>query len=340
MSQRNVIVVTGATGRVGHLVVERLLAAGQLVRAVGRTADKLKPLAGLGAEVRPGSYDDRAFLASVFKGATAAFVLTPVDISAKDVNEVQYKVIESLAEAIRDSSVKHVVLLSSWGAELSTRVGGIIGCHRFEQLLDEITNLNMVHLRPVWFMENFLWNIPLIKMAGINGLAIKADVAFPMIATRDIAPVAADYLTRLDFKGRNVRYLNGHRDYSMTEVTRILGASVGKPDLKYVEFPDAVFRKGLISGGGLTPNVADMGIEINRGIDSGVVKAEPRSKASTTPTTLEEFAKTTFAPAFKAAPEAGFGDRFGGFFLRSYLFVTGHRAARVGEGRDVRRPPL
>ncbi len=113
----------------------------------------------------------------------------------------------------------------------------------------------------------------------------------------------------------------------MAEVTRILGASVGKPDLKYVEFPDAVFRKGLISGGGLTPNAADMAIEINRGIDCGLVKAEPRSAANTTPTTLEEFARTTFAPAFRAAPGASFSERFGGIFLRSFLFATGHRAA-------------
>src|SRR4051812_48070422 len=190
MNQRGVIVVTGATGRVGHLVVERLVAAGHLVRAVGRTAHNLEPLADQGVELRPGSYDDRAFLGSVFKGATGAFVLTPVDISAKDVNEVQYKVIDSLVEAIRDSGMKHVVLLSSWGAEVPTRVGGIIGCHRFEQRLDEIPNLNVVHLRPVWFMENFLWNIALIKMTGINGFAIRPDVAFPMIATRDIATVA------------------------------------------------------------------------------------------------------------------------------------------------------
>jgi hypothetical protein len=130
---------------------------------------------------------------------------------------------------------------------------------------------------------------------------------------------------KLDFNGRNVRYLYGPRDYTMTEVTRILGASIGKPDLKYVEFPDAVFRKGLIRGG-LTPNAADLAVEINRGIDSGVVKAEPRSRTNTTPTTLEEFAKTTFAPAFGAAPDASFSDRFGGLFLRSFLFMTGRRA--------------
>jgi uncharacterized protein YbjT (DUF2867 family) len=324
---RESIVVQGATGRVGRVVVERLLKVGRVVRAVGRTADKLQPLGERGAEVWAGSYDDRAFLTSAFREAAAAFVLTPVDVSASEVNEVQFKLIDSLVPAIRESGVKHVVLLSSWGAELQNRVGGIIACHYFEERLDQIPNLNVVYLRPVWFMENFLWNIPLIKMARINGLAIKPDLRFPTVATRDIAPVAAEYLTKLDFTGRNVRYLNGPREYTMTEVTRILGASIGKPDLKYVEFPDAIFRKGLIGGGGLTPNAADLAIEINRGIGSGVVKAEPRSKANTTPTTLEQFAKTTFAPAFAAAPDASVSDRFGGLLLRSILFMTGHRAA-------------
>jgi uncharacterized protein YbjT (DUF2867 family) len=324
---RESIVVQGATGRVGRVVVERLLKVGRVVRAVGQTADKLQPLGERGAEVWAGSYDDRAFLTSAFREAAAAFVLTPVDVSASEVNEVQFKLIDSLVPAIRESGVKHVVLLSSWGAELQNRVGGIIACHYFEERLDQIPNLNVVYLRPVWFMENFLWNIPLIKMARINGLAIKPDLRFPTVATRDIAPVAAEYLTKLDFTGRNVRYLNGPREYTMTEVTRILGASIGKPDLEYVEFPDAIFRRGLVDGGGLTPNAADLAIEIDRGIGSGVVKAEPRSKANTTPTTLEQFAKTTFAPAFAAAPDASVSDRFGGLLLRSILFMTGHRAA-------------
>jgi uncharacterized protein YbjT (DUF2867 family) len=326
MSRSDVIAVTGATGRVGHLVAERLLLAGHTVRVVGRNKEKLELLSKRGAEVRPGSLADRAFLTSVFQGARAAFVLTPADYTAQDVNAEQRKNVESMAAAIRDAGVKHVVLLSSWGAELTERSGGIIGCHMFEELLDGISGLNVVHLRPVWFMENFLWNIPLIKMAGINGLAMKPDVPFPTVATRDIAPVAAEYLSTLDFKGRSVHYLNGPRDYTMVEITRILGASVGKPELGYVEFPAAVMRKGLVKSGGLSPNAADIGIEINLGISSGRIKAEPRSKSNTTPTTLEEFAKISFAPAFRAAPDASFSDRFSGLFLRAFLFMTGHRA--------------
>src|SRR5258705_2458237 len=102
------IVVTGATGRVGHLVVEELLALGCRVRAVGRTMEKLRPLAERGADARarrPRAYEDRGFLASIFKGVSAAFVITPVDVAAKDVNEIQYKVIDDLGTAIRDSTM-------------------------------------------------------------------------------------------------------------------------------------------------------------------------------------------------------------------------------------------
>jgi hypothetical protein len=70
-----------------------------------------------------------------------------------------------------------------------------------------------------------------------------------------------------------------------------------------------------------------MAVEINRGIDSGLIKAEPRSQSNTTPTTLEEFARTTFAPAFKTAPNASLSEKFGGMFLRTYLTLTGSRAA-------------
>ncbi|MGH3576123.1 MAG: hypothetical protein ACRDU0_00970, partial [Mycobacterium sp.] len=230
--------------------------------------------------------------------------------------------VETIAAAIRAAEVPNIVLLSSWGAELSEPVGGIVGCHHFEQLLGQIPALNVVSLRPVWFMENFLWNIGLVKMAGINGLAIEPDVRFPMVATHDIAATAADYLDRLQFTGHTIRYLNGPKDYTMTEVTHILGASIGRPTLRYVRFPERVLRKGLIDNGGLSPDAADLLIQTNRGINSGLIKAEPRSPRNTTPTTLEQFAASTFAPAYQAAPDASLSDRLAGRVLRSVVLLA------------------
>lgn len=226
------------------------------------------------------------------RGVYAKIVDTSIEVSLKTISDV-VRVFECQCTSGRDKArfyrVEHgavfrgcalhvdgnVVLLSSWGAELPEKSGGIIGCHWFEHLLDEIPGLNVVYLRPVWFMENFLFSTGLIKMAGINGLAINPSVPFPTIASRDIASVAADYLANLNFNGRNVHYLNGPRDYTMIEVNRILGRAIGKRDLKYVEFPEGVLRKGLVGSGGLSPNAADLLIETNQGINSGLIKAVP-----------------------------------------------------------------
>src|SRR6266700_5418481 len=75
--------------------------------------------------------------------------------------------------------------------------------------------------------------------------------------------------------------------------------------------------------GALSPNGADLAIEITRSIESGRVHAEPRSGLNTTPTTLEEFATTTFARAYLSASAPSLSDRVGGQILRSLLFLAG-----------------
>jgi uncharacterized protein YbjT (DUF2867 family) len=319
------IVVCGATGRVGSLVVAALRARNLPVRATGRPGPKLAGLERLGAEVRAGSLMDPQFLEQVFRGAQSAFLLTPVDTTAEDVNGVQYSIIDAVSSALAKSSVRHAVLLSSWGAELSQQVGGIIACNRFEQALEATPDLNVVHLRPVWFMDNFLWSIPLIQMAGINGSIIDGNVSFPMIAARDIAPVATEYLVARNFTGASVRYLSGPRDYSLIEVTRALGEAIGRSGLGYVRLPQEVYRRGLL-GAGLTPNAAELAIEIGRGIESGVVRAAARDAASATPTTIEQFAQDIFGVRYRESEQQKLGARLNGAFLRSYLFLTGHHA--------------
>ncbi len=160
-----------------------------------------------------------------------------------------------------------------------------------------IPGLNVVHVRASYFMENHLGSIGVIKAAGVNGGTMKGDRPFSMTASRDIGAVVAEILAEGAFSGRSVRYVLGPKDYSMAEATAILGAAIGRPDLKYVEFPEADARQGMI-GAGLSPSVADEFLEMNRAFNNGLIKSEPRSATNTTPTTLEEFAKTVFAPAF------------------------------------------
>jgi uncharacterized protein YbjT (DUF2867 family) len=317
------IVVLGATGRVGNVVANQLLNAKFKIRAVARHSEKLKELEVKGAEVWTGKIEEQDFLNMVFTNAKAAFILTPGDTASPNLHEEQRKNNEHIVEAIKHSGLKHVVFLSSWGAELTEKSGTIYGCYLMEKLLNEIPALNVVHLRSVWFMDNFIYNIGLIKMAGINGLSIDPDFSFPCIDSKDIGMVAAEYLAHLNFTGKNIHYLQGSLDYTMKEVTHILGNSIGKPFLKYIKFPKSVMIQGFKSSGTISNNVAQLLVETNDKINSGRVHGEARNSKNTTTTTLEEFARNKFAPVYYATPAASFSKKLQGAFLRFYLYFAG-----------------
>jgi uncharacterized protein YbjT (DUF2867 family) len=122
----------------------------------------------------------------------------------------------------------------------------------------------------------------------------------PIIATKDIGAVAAKRLLALDFSGHSALELMGPRDVTMTEVTAALGAAIGKPDLKYVAFPYADAVKGMVQAG-IPEELAGMYAELSRAFNEGMKPTQPRSAQTTTPTTIEEFARTVFAPAFAAS---------------------------------------
>jgi uncharacterized protein YbjT (DUF2867 family) len=122
-----------------------------------------------------------------------------------------------------------------------------------------------------------------------------------MIATRDIADVAATALTSRDWTGFRVRELLGPRDLTHAEATRIIGAAIGKPDLPYVTFPYADYAAAMVQAG-LSQNVADLYAEMAKAFNDGiVVSREGRTAANTTPTTFEQFAREVIVPAYAAA---------------------------------------
>jgi uncharacterized protein YbjT (DUF2867 family) len=299
----DLVAVTGATGHVGGVLARELRSRGVGVRVIGRSAERLQSLTALGAEAAAGSLDDPEFLERAFTGATAVFAMLPPDYTAPDQRAHQRRIGDRIATAIEKAGVPRAVSLSSVGADLESGNGPIAGLHDLEKRLESVRGLHVLHLRPTYFMENHLFGIGLIKGQGIYGSPLKADVAFAQVATRDIGVAAAEALREAAFTGHSVRELLGPRDYSMREATRILGAAIGKADLPYVEFPYDATRQAL-TGMGFSADVAAKFVEMYDGFNTGRVKpTQGRGPSTTTPTTLEQLAKDTFAPAFKA-PDA------------------------------------
>jgi uncharacterized protein YbjT (DUF2867 family) len=290
------ITVMGATGNTGKKITEALPKGGEKVRAVGRSESKLAELKRAGAEVLAGDINNAAFLTKAFGAAEAVYILLPTDPRAADYRVEQDRQGEAIVKAIRESGVRYVVALSSMGADLSEAHGVLAGLHAQEERLKEIDGINLLLLRPVSFFENFYSSIASISQEGINGDSVEANLAIPMVATRDIADAAAKALKARDWRGMVVRELLGPRDISYPEATRILGEKIGKPNLQYVQFSYDDQAKALVQAG-LSESFARLYVDMTRAFNEGTI-TPARTRENTTPTRFEDFADE-WASAYK-----------------------------------------
>jgi uncharacterized protein YbjT (DUF2867 family) len=188
--------------------------------------------------------------------------------------------------------------LSSYGAHVPEGTGPVTGLHSSEQKLNAISDLNVLHLRAAYFMENNLGAIDMIHGMGLFGHALLPDLKLPMIATPDVGDYAAQRLLDLDFSGKQTRELLGERDLSMTEATAVIGRGIGKPDLRYKQFPYNQVLQELTQAG-FSPRKAAVYIEMFEAINTGLLAAqELRSPENSTPTSFETFVQDVFVAAF------------------------------------------
>ena len=186
-----------------------------------------------GAEAFTATVSDAAALTKAFSGARAAYMMLPPAKSRED----QERESDAIAKAVTESGLRYAVHLSAYGAQVPEGTGPVAGLHSSEQKLNAISGLNALHLRAAYFMENNLAAIGMIHGMGIFGNALLSDLKVPMAATRDVGGYAAQRLLHLDFSDRQTRELLGERDLSMTEATAVIARGIGKPDLRYEQFP-------------------------------------------------------------------------------------------------------
>jgi len=292
-------VILGASGNTGHVVAKTLLGRGQKVRAVGRNATHLQPLAAIGAEIFIADLTDASALTKAFQGADSAYVMVPPNPSSTDYRALQDRTSDAIAAAVQNAGVQNVVSLSSFGADKSSGTGPVVGLHNLEQKLNQIASANVLHLRAGYFMENTLGQAAAIRMMDSAVGPVRPDLKLPMIDTHDIGAAAADALLRLDFQGKQTQELHGQRDLDYTEATSIIGKAIGKPNLGYIHAPDDQIRAAFVRMG-MSDNMAGLILEMAAALNSGHMRAlEPRTLRSTTPTPFETFVAQSFVPAYQ-----------------------------------------
>ncbi len=290
-------VVTGATGNIGSLIAETLIAEGKKVRAIGRSEERLASLVEQGAETAVGSMSDADFMNKVFEGAEAVFAMLPPKMDAEDFRAHQNGISDIMKAAIEKNDVKNIVVLSSIAAQVPEGSGPIEALHDMEQKFNTIEGANVLHLRPSFFMENFFMQVDAIKHMGVMTSPAAGNYPMPIIATKDIAAYASQRLLALDFEGKSALELLGERDVSNDEAAKILGKAIGMDDLKYAQAQYADAEKMMLQMGA-SEDMSKTYVQMYRAFNEGKAhKLEDRTEANTTPTSIEEFA-SVFAAVY------------------------------------------
>jgi len=258
-------VIAGASGHTGSVVASTLLAQGKKVRVIVRDEKKGTSWKARGAEVAIADLDDAAALGAALRGADGVYALVPPNYTAEDPAAAQARTVESWSQAIAAAKPKHVVVLSSIGADLPAGTGPIAGLHRLEERL-AATGVPFTALRASYFMENWGGVAPAAKGDGVLPSMLKPGRAAAMVATADIGRVAAELLVEGAAAPRVVE-LSGPRDYAPEDVAAAFANGLGRP-IKLVPVAEASIE-GALQQAGFTPKLAalfrEMTVALNRG---------------------------------------------------------------------------
>lgn len=268
------IVITGASGQLGRLVIEELLKKVPAARiiAAARTLDRVKDLATRGVQARHSDYDRPETLDAAFAGADKLLLISSSEVGRRF---PQHK---AVIDAAKRTGVKLLAYTSLLHADTSPL--GLAEEHKATEAYLKASGVPFVLLRNGWYTENYTASIPPALAHGAF-LGCAGEGRISSAARADYAAAAATALTLDDQAGR-VYELAGDGSYTLAElaaeISRQSGKAVGYKNLAEAEFKAALAAAGLpepiaglladsdtgASKGGLFDNSGQLGRLIGR----------------------------------------------------------------------------
>jgi NAD(P)H dehydrogenase (quinone) len=254
------IVVTGSLGNISKPLTRELVQQGHAVTVISSKADKIKDIEALGAKAAIGTLEDVNFLTATFTGADAVYCMIPLLFTEPDLAGYFRRVAKNYAQALQQTNVKRVVLLSGWAADL-------VSGENAENEFNELTGASITIMRPASFYTNFYSSMSLIKGKGFIGkfltfrhsgllALLRGRTGLLMgnygggdrvvfVSPKDIAEaVAEELLVDSVAEKIKIRYV-GSDEMTCNEAAKIIGTAVGKPYLKWVRISDKQMLQGL-----------------------------------------------------------------------------------------------
>jgi NAD(P)H dehydrogenase (quinone) len=259
------IAVTAATGQLGRLVVEDLLArgvpAGQIV-AGARTPDRLGDLAARGVQVRRADYDDPRSLVETFDGVGTALLISGNELGRRVPQHT------AAARAAQQAGVSLLAYTSAPHAD-TTSLGLAVEHRETEQAIRRL-GIPFTFLRNSWYQENYTAQIPTyLEYGAVLGSSGEGRISGASRA--DFAAAAAAVLTGEGHQNR-VYELGGDTAFTLAELAAVVAQASGKP-VVYRDLPVEEFRAALVAAG-LPEPVAAGYADADRAIREGALLVE------------------------------------------------------------------
>ena len=254
------IVVTGASGQLGRLVIDALLRtqpADSLVAAV-RTPAKAADLAARGVQVREADYSRPETLGPAFAGADKLLLISSSEIGQRA------KQHQAVIDAAKATGVQLIAYTSLLHADVSPL--GLAVEHRQTEAALAASGLPHVLLRNGWYSENYAMGLPGALARGtLYGAAGEGRIA--SASRQDYAEAAAAVLSAAAPQAGKVHELAGDASYTLAELAAESARQAGKP-LAYQDLPEAAYRDALLQAG-LPAPVAELLADSDAGAAKG-----------------------------------------------------------------------
>ncbi len=233
--------VTGATGRLGQLVITALLKtvpAAQIV-ALARTPAKAAELAAKGVVIREADYDRPETLAPALSGVEKLLLISGNQLG---VRVPQHKAVIDAAKAAKVRLIAYTSVLHADTSQLA-----VAGEHRQTQALLKASGVPFVLLRNGWYTENYTFSLPMVLKQG-EILGSSGEGRISSAARADYAEAAAAVLTAGEDQAGRIYELAGDEAFTMQELTAEISRQSGKI-VTYRDLPEAEYKAVLASAG-------------------------------------------------------------------------------------------
>lgn len=242
MTISETILITGAAGQLGRLVIAALQRRAPTVKLIGlvRDAAKARDLAEQGVELRVADYTDPQALASALVGVDKLLLISSSEVGQRTAQH------RNVIEAAVAAGVKLIGYTSLLHADSSPMALALE--HRETEALIRASGLPFTLLRNGWYSENYAMGVAAALEHGVV-LGAAADGALSLAARRDYAEAAA--VVMADDVARHagkVYELAGDQAYTLADFAAEIARQADKP-VRYQDLSEADYKAALIGVG-------------------------------------------------------------------------------------------